>query len=43
MSWEEFMDMDAQDVTNAVCFSGMPKEAINLIWEKKRTAFEVFN
>lgn len=42
MSWEEFMDMDAQEVTNAVLFSGMPKEVVNEIWIKKREAFEVF-
>lgn len=42
MSYEQFMDMDAQEVTNAITFSGMPKEAVDLIWVKKHKPFEVF-
>lgn len=43
MSWGEFLDMDMQEVTNAVSVCGMPKEVVNYIWEKKHTAFEVFD
>lgn len=42
MSWDEFMDMDPQEVTNAVLFSGMPKEVVDEIWIKKRDAFDVY-
>jgi hypothetical protein len=42
MSWEEFQDMDVQEVTNAIAVSGMPKEVIDHIWEKERQPFEVF-
>jgi len=42
MSWEDFLNMDAQEVTNAVMFSGMPKEAVDAIWVQKHNPFEVF-
>jgi hypothetical protein len=43
MSWEEFMDMDVQDITNAIRFSEMPKTVVDDVWEKHRGAFEVYD
>ena len=35
-------DMDVQDIHNAIQFSGMPKDVVDKIWEKRRGAFEVY-
>ena len=43
MTWDEFMDMDVQDITNAIRFSEMPKTVVNEVWEKPRKAFEVYD
>ena len=39
----EYLDeMDTIDVNNAIYVSGMPKEVINWVWEKKRVLGEIF-
>lgn len=35
--------MDAQEVSNAIMYSGMPKEVADTIWVKKKKPFEVFD
>lgn len=40
MTWDEYLDMDIQEVTNAMLMSGMTKEQADLVWIKKRKAFE---
>lgn len=38
----ELGEMDLDDIQNAISISGFPKAVINWVWEKKRTAFEVY-
>lgn len=41
MSYEEYMDMDIQDITNAIIYSGMPKEVAETIWIEDVTPFQM--
>jgi hypothetical protein len=41
-SKEDYRKMDVQDIHNAISVSGMPKAVVDMIWEKKRGAFEVY-
>lgn len=42
LSWAEYLDMDLQEIHNAIMVSGMPKEVVDGIWPRKRNPFEVF-
>lgn len=42
MTKEEFQNMDIPTINNAITVSGFPREINDWIWQKKRTAFEVF-
>ena len=43
LTWDDYLDMDMQDIYNAIYFSGMPKEVVDAIWPKKHKPFEVFS
>lgn len=41
MTMDEFEDMDAQELTNAILVSGMPKEVAATVWIERHGAFDV--